>query len=90
MSPELRERFAQVDFEVWSAFLQQQAAFVRKEVWIDADDNGQVVVAIEWSDRDRWKSIPQAQIAERTREFDDRFGHPYELVASREFQVRKR
>ncbi|MGD1902894.1 MAG: TIGR03792 family protein [Geitlerinemataceae cyanobacterium] len=89
-SPERREDFVQLDFEIWDPFLKAQAGFVRKEIWLDAADRGRIAIAVEWSDRDLWKSIPESQISERTEAFGARFGDAYDLVSSQEFQVRKR
>ncbi|MBD0268818.1 MAG: TIGR03792 family protein [Cyanobacteria bacterium Co-bin8] len=89
MSPESRERYIELDTEIWTAALSQYPGFVSKEVWIDPDDAGSLIFVIRWATREQWKAIPEADLTQITERFDAAFGLSYEMVESTEFQVRR-
>jgi uncharacterized protein (TIGR03792 family) len=86
MNPEARDRFVQLDFEIWNPFLQTKPGFVRKEIWLDRDDDRRVIIMVEWSDRELWKNITTTEVVTITQQFNTQFAQPYQLIASREFQ----
>jgi uncharacterized protein (TIGR03792 family) len=88
-APENRERYIELDTEIWTAALAQYPGFVSKEVWIDPADAGAVIFLIRWASREQWKAIPEADLAAVTDRFDAAFGQPYDMVESAEFQVRR-
>ncbi|HEY9878977.1 MAG TPA: TIGR03792 family protein [Leptolyngbyaceae cyanobacterium] len=89
MAPENRERYVQLDTEIWTTALQNYPGFVSKEVWIDPEDTEVVICVIRWRSREQWKSISEAELAEVTRTFDEALGFSYDMVESKEFQVRR-
>ncbi|MBD0335465.1 MAG: TIGR03792 family protein [Cyanobacteria bacterium Co-bin13] len=89
MAPENRERYVELDSEIWTAALSQYPGFVSKEVWIDPHEAGELILVIRWATREQWKAIPEADLARVTERFDAAFGLPYEMVESTEFQVRR-
>lgn len=89
MAPGNRERFIDKDTEIWTAALSQYSGFVGKEIWIDPDRADQVVTVIRWSTREAWKAIPTDEIDPVAQQFDQALGFDYEMLESREFQVRR-
>jgi uncharacterized protein (TIGR03792 family) len=63
VDPAERAAWMEVEEQAWSRFLERQAGFVRKQLWIDVDDEHHVHVMIEWASVDHWKSIPHDQLA---------------------------
>lgn len=57
-----RDRWLGIEAEHWTAFLQTKQGFVRKEVWVNADDPEAVTAVIWWESLDHWRSIPQAEL----------------------------
>ena len=86
---EYRERYVQVDDQVWTPALQQYPGFISKETWLDAEDLELVVLMIRWRSREEWYAIPEAALAKIEQAFDAALGVPYQLAASRSFQVRR-
>jgi len=71
--------------QVWSRFLEQQAGFVRKEIWIDDDDPNLVNAVIWWESLDVWKAITPEQVAE----VDLRMGSAWKPCTMKVYQVRR-
>jgi uncharacterized protein (TIGR03792 family) len=67
--PALRDRFLDLDRDIWTATLAAQAGFLGKEVWVEAGDPGRLHLIIRWQDRASWKSVPTALLAETDRRF---------------------
>jgi uncharacterized protein (TIGR03792 family) len=84
-----RERYVRIDDDIWTLALQRYPGFIGKETWIDPQDLERVVLVIHWQSRDAWKAIPEADLAEIEQRFDQTFATPYQLVTSREFQIRR-
>lgn len=89
VSPQRREEFIQKDAEIWTSFLAKSPAFLSKEVWIDPVETTQVIMVIRWSDRQEWKSIPQDVLDATEQRFAQQMGDCYEMVESKEYQLRK-
>ena len=86
---EQRERYVQVDDEIWTPALQGYPGFISKETWLDAEDPERVLMVIRWRTREQWQSIPATELEAIEARFDAAFGENYTLAASREFQVRR-
>ena len=80
MLPEHRERFIQLDNEIWTPALRKQNGFVSKEVWIDETKPNQVTLVTYWSSYALWKAIPHAELAATDDQFKKAFGHPFKLI----------
>jgi uncharacterized protein (TIGR03792 family) len=61
--PSERAAWMEVEERTWSRFLERQAGFVRKQLWVDVDDEHHVHAMIEWASLDHWKSIPADALA---------------------------
>ena len=56
------ERWLEIEQRHWTRFLEQQAGFVRKEMWRSQDDQNAVHAVIWWESMADWKSIPPAEL----------------------------
>jgi uncharacterized protein (TIGR03792 family) len=90
VKPNLRERFIQQDAAVWTVALARYPGFLGKEVWISPERSDELALVIRWATRTQWKAIPGEDLEAIEQEFLSRMGaDTYELLESREFQVRK-
>ncbi len=87
---DLRERFVQLDTEIWTPALARQDGFLGKEVWISSERLNEVITVIRWSTAEAWHSIPSDELQQVEQQFSEAMGqNNYELLDSREYQVRK-
>ena len=63
VTPDERAAWMEVEERTWSRFLERQAGFVRKQLWVDVDDDQHVHAMIEWESLEHWKAIPDDQLA---------------------------
>lgn len=84
---ENRERFIQIDADIWTNALSSYPGFVNKQVWINPHNPTEVTMAIAWSSRDLWKSIPVVDLEAISRSFDEACGFSYEMIESSEYEV---
>ncbi len=80
------EHFLEVDHQVWTlgeAVSLETATlpFLAKEVWLNDARPGEITIVFVWPDQATWDAVGDQEIQDRlVREFDERFGRPYELV----------
>ncbi|MBE7380869.1 MAG: TIGR03792 family protein [Leptolyngbya sp. SIO1E4] len=84
-----RERYVQLDDEIWTAALQTYPGFLSKETWISPEDEEAVILVIRWRTREEWKAIPEDELAEIEARFDEAVPFEYILENVKEFQVRR-
>ena len=89
MNPTVRESFIQKDEEIWTTALTKYPGFLGKEVWINPNDQTEVVIVVKWETRELWKSIPQRDLDAIESKFDASLEFNYEMVESSEYQIRK-
>ena len=89
MNPAGREIFIQKDEEIWTTALNKYPGFLGKEVWINPNDQSEVVIVVKWETRELWKSIPQRDLDAIESKFDASLEFNYEMVESSEYQIRK-
>ncbi len=89
VNPDLRERFVQLDDEIWTPHLSRYSFFLGKEVWISPDDLSQVVMVIRWRTFEEWFAIPAADLAALEARMQAALGDQYEMLESVRYQVRK-
>ncbi len=63
VNPDERAAWMDVEERTWSRFLERQTGFVRKQIWVDVDDDQQVHAMIEWESLDHWQAIAHDQLA---------------------------
>lgn len=86
---ENRERFIQIDDQIWSAALSGYDGYLGKAVWFDPNAPDAVILVIQWASREQWKSIPTDALEEVEQRFDEAVEFDYEMVESKEFQIRR-
>ncbi|OKH38937.1 cyanobacterial protein, TIGR03792 family [[Phormidium ambiguum] IAM M-71] len=84
-----REEFIQKDGEIWTPLLAKSPGFLGKEIWINPDSPTEVICVIHWASREQWKSFPQKLLDETEQRFAESMGNSYQMVESKEYQVRK-
>ena len=90
VDPHSREAFIQKDAQVWTPVLASYSGFLGKEVWIDPQAVGEVVLIIRWETRQQWKAIPQDVLAATDQNFAEQMGKiQYQMIESSEYQIRK-
>jgi uncharacterized protein (TIGR03792 family) len=87
--PEQREQYIQKDTEIWTAALARYPGFLGKEVWINSNDTGEIILVVQWATREEWKAIPQAELDVIDQKFNQELGFQSEIVDFCEYQVRK-
>lgn len=87
--PEHREQYIQKDAEIWTAALARYPGFLGKEVWINPNDTGEIILVVQWATREEWKAIPQAELDAIDQKFNQELGFQSEIVEFCEYQVRK-
>ena len=87
--PQQREKYIQIDEEIWTAALQTYPGFVSKETWISLEEEDAVIFVIRWRTQTEWKAIPEDELANIEARFDDAIGFDYTMEESKAFQVRR-
>jgi uncharacterized protein (TIGR03792 family) len=84
-----REQFVQQDNAIWTAALSQYPGFLGKEVWIDPNNDTELVTVIRWNSFEEWQAVPQEVLSATETAFSEAMGDTYELLESRHYQARK-
>ena len=62
VDPAERDTWLEVEQRTWSRFLEQCHGFVRKQIWMEQGNPGQVHVMVEWVDQQSWSAITPEQV----------------------------
>lgn len=90
VKPQFREKFVQIDREIWTTTLEQYPGFLGKEVWLDPNKVDRLYLVIRWQTREQWKSVPQSVLVQTEQEFAQQMGkNNYKSVGMKEYQLRK-
>ena len=57
VTPGMEDFWVKKDTEIWSAALETCPGFLGKEIWLNRDVPGQIVVIIYWQSYDAWQSL---------------------------------
>ncbi len=83
-----REKYLQIDREIWTKAIAQFPGFIHKEVWLNPDKPTEIILIIRWRSREEWKSIPVELLAKIERQFALEMGNiSHKIVDSMEYQV---
>lgn len=74
VTPELVDKWIEVDHEVWTLELSKQPGFLKKETWVSRDVPGDITTIVYWSDIDLWKSIDHDWLMEVDKKFNQIIG----------------
>lgn len=90
VTPKLREKFIQLDREIWTATLEQYPGFLGKEIWLNPNENDSLFIVIHWQTREQWKSVPQDILLQTETEFARHMDKKdYKLLRGKEYHIRK-
>ncbi len=90
VAPELREKFIQKDAEIWTPAIASYPGFLGKEVWISPTVAEEIMIVIRWETRQLWKAVPLDILEATEQKFAVAVGeNKYELIESKEYQLRK-
>lgn len=86
-----REKVIEKDAEIWTATLSKYPGFLGKEIWINPNNETEIIFIIRWKTREDWKAVPESILEETERKFAQALGEDvfYEMSESNEYQVRK-
>jgi uncharacterized protein (TIGR03792 family) len=87
--PNMREKYIQMDAEIWTTALAGYPGFLGKEVWINPNDSTEVMMIIRWATKEHWKAIPHAELEAVDAKFTQAMGESYPFMETGEYQVRK-
>ncbi len=89
IAPEDRERYVQQEHDIWTAYIAKQPGFLRKEIWLNPEDDGEVILVIHWTTLAEQQAVPKAELEAVEQQFKLSFGTAYEVVEVKLYQVRK-
>jgi uncharacterized protein (TIGR03792 family) len=90
VSPELREKFIQMEEELWTPMLRQCPGFLGKEIWINPEVPEEVAIVIRWQTYQDWKAVPKELIDATEAKFARSMGeNSYQMLESLAYQLRK-
>ena len=80
--------FLEEDLAHWTEALAQQPGFISKEIWVNAEQDHELMLIIRWRTREEWKAICPKFLAEIEANFQAAMGeHPYEHIETGEFFI---
>lgn len=82
-----RDRYLQVDAEIWSATLSKYPGYIKKEIWLDPNREDDLIMVIYWESKEAWKSVPADVLEETDRRFTEAMGESFPFLEEREFFV---
>lgn len=90
VEPQAREKFIELDFQIWTQALAQYPGHLGKEVWINPKADDEVELIVKWDTREHWLAVPPDVLAQIEAKFKTAMGSDrYELIEVRELHVRK-
>ncbi|MDY6936550.1 MAG: TIGR03792 family protein [Cyanobacteriota bacterium] len=88
--PRMREKFVQLDYEIWTKMLEGRSGFLGKEVWLDSEADDLVILVIRWQTFEDWQSVPDSILERTDREFKRKMGRQtFRYLDSHAYQARK-
>ncbi len=88
VATEDREKYLQIDREIWTKVIAQFPGFISKEVWLNPQAPTNVMLIIRWRSREEWKAISVELLQEIERQFALKMGNTrYKIVDSVEYQI---
>ena len=70
VTPRERPEWLDVEERTWSRFLEEQSGFVRKEMWVEENDDEHVHAVIWWESMEQWTAVS----SETARAVDESMG----------------
>lgn len=90
VDPQIREKFIDVDYQIWTQALAQSSGYLGKEVWLNPQADDEVDLIVKWETREQWSAVPQDLLMQTEERFKAAMGSDrYELIEVKERHVRK-
>ena len=90
LAPESREKFIELDKEIWTSFLSEQPGFLSKEIWLDPNNLDEIIAVVHWQTLEQWKSIPVQSLVQNDLKFRQALSPvQYIISESKGYQIRK-
>jgi uncharacterized protein (TIGR03792 family) len=80
-----RDRCLAADAATWTTFLATCPGYVDKQVWVNPEQPGELIMVVRWASREQWKAIPLTDLERVEAEFQAQVGRSFEIVASHEY-----
>ncbi|MEA5618848.1 TIGR03792 family protein [Cronbergia sp. UHCC 0137] len=87
--PQHQEEFILKDREIWTTALANYPGFINKEVWLNPDDDTELIFIIRWASKEDWESIPKEDLVLIENNFNQTIGQNYPITETAEYQVFK-
>ncbi|WP_099237575.1 TIGR03792 family protein [Synechococcus sp. BDU 130192] len=78
-------KFIETELEIWNPIDRRSPAFVRKEIWQDADHPDQLTVVVSWSSQALRKVVSPEEVEAAEKAFDEAMGKSYPILEKKEF-----
>ncbi|ANV90353.1 TIGR03792 family protein [Picosynechococcus sp. PCC 8807] len=79
-------KFIAKELEIWNPIDRRSPAFVRKEIWQDADHPDQLTVVVSWSSQALRKVVSPEEVEAAEKAFDKAMGKSYPILEKKEFR----
>ncbi|WP_030006545.1 TIGR03792 family protein [Picosynechococcus sp. NKBG042902] len=79
-------KFIETELEIWNPIDRRSPAFVRKEIWQDADHPDQLTVVVSWSSQALRKVVSPEEVEAAEKAFDKAMGKSYPILEKKEFR----
>lgn len=79
-------KFIETELEIWNPIDRRSPAFVRKEIWQDADHPDQLTVVVSWSSQALRKVVSPEEVDAAEKAFDKAMGKSYPILEKKEFR----
>ncbi|AMA09062.1 TIGR03792 family protein [Picosynechococcus sp. PCC 73109] len=79
-------KFIEKELEIWNPIDRRSPAFVRKEIWQDADHPDQLTVVVSWSSQALRKVVSPEAVNAAEKAFDKAMGKSYPILEKKEFR----
>lgn len=79
-------KFIERELEIWNPIDRRSPAFVRKEIWQDAENPDQLTVVVSWSSQKLRKVVSPEDVQAAEAAFDAAMGKTYPILIKKEFR----
>jgi uncharacterized protein (TIGR03792 family) len=83
--PSYRQKYIELEKQIWSTDLFQCEGFINKEVWLDPEDLSIVYIRILWNSREQWKAISPEHTKNLDAALTEHIGSVWQIVESKEY-----
>jgi uncharacterized protein (TIGR03792 family) len=85
VTPSYRQKYIELEQQIWTADLLQCEGFINKEVWLDPENLSILYIRILWNSREQWKAISPEHIKKLDTVLTEHLGSVWQIVESKEY-----